>query len=317
MFRSILTSFRRVHMDVTLRSGADYTVRIMERPALWMTDGQLDTLCADLRKIAAATLNDGALTYGVFSGDHAVLRDTVITLVTTNDGSPVAFKALAIMTVDTQPTPTTVLHLGLVMIDPDHRSAGLSWVLYGLTCFLLILRNQFRPMWLSSVTQVPAVVGMVSQTFSDVWPQPDAGRRTLTHVLLARRIMDTHRGVFGVGPDAGFDEARFVITNAYTGGSDDLKKTWDDAPKHRDTVFNTFCAGELDYTRGDDLLQLGRMDIAAIRRYLTGDVPKTARLAVLATGLTVALQRLILPVFYWFDTTHQFSILRPAKDASK
>jgi hypothetical protein len=100
-------------------------------------------------------------------------------------------------------------------------------VLYGLTCFLLFVRNQFRPLWISNVTQVPAVVGMVSEMFSDVWPYPDADRRTLNHVLMARRIMAGHRHVFGVGEDAEFDETRFVITNAYTGGSDNLKKTWD------------------------------------------------------------------------------------------
>ncbi|MDA9249842.1 hypothetical protein N8140_01975 [Octadecabacter sp.] len=64
-----------------------------------------------------------------------------------------------------------------------------------------------------------------------------------------------------------------MITNAYTGGSDDLKKTWDTAPKHRDAVFNDFCQAVLDYDRGDDVLQLGRIDLPALRHYLTRDVP--------------------------------------------
>jgi hypothetical protein len=74
------------------------------------------------------------------------MRDTIITLVTHRDGTPIAFNALAIMTLDIQPDPTDVLHLGLVMVDPDQQSGGLSWVLYGLTCFLLFVRNQFRPL---------------------------------------------------------------------------------------------------------------------------------------------------------------------------
>ncbi|MCF2870367.1 hypothetical protein L0664_04750 [Octadecabacter sp. G9-8] len=315
MIRPILHSLRRDYMDVRLRNERDRMVRIVEHPGRWMSDADLAALSRDLRTIAARTLPDGGLTYGVFSGDRAHLSDTIITLVTLRDGTPIAFNALAIMTLDTVPDPTPVLHLGLVMIDPDQQSGGLSWVLYGLTCFLLFVRNQFRPIWVSSVTQVPAVVGMVSNMFSDVWPKPDADRRTLAHVLLARRIMDNHRHVFGVGQDATFDEARFVITNAYTGGSDDLKKTWDSAHKHRDAVFNTFCAKELDYERGDDVLQLGRMDLAALRHYLTRDVPASAVLGVLTTSLFVGLRHLILPVFHWFDTKRQFSILRPAKDA--
>ena len=314
MIRPILKSLRRAHMDVTLRHGRDRVVRIMERPGRWMSEQDLHALTKDLRQIASKTLDEGSLTYGVFSGNRERMRDTIVTLVSARDGTPIAFNALAIMTVDVQPEPVDVLHLGLVMVDPDQRSGGLSWVLYGLTCFLLFIRNQFRPLWISNVTQVPAVIGMVSDMFSDIWPKPDADRRTLNHLLMARRILADHRHVFGVGPDAGFDEERFVITNAYTGGSDDLKKTWDEAPKHRDETFNAFCEAELDYNRGDDVLQLGRMDIPAIRRYLTREVPRTAILSVVFTGLFVALRRLILPVLYWSDTTKQFSILRPAKD---
>ncbi|MCF2904210.1 hypothetical protein L0666_04355 [Octadecabacter sp. CECT 8868] len=313
MLGPILKSLRHAYMDVTMRNGRDRVVRILERPGRWMSDQDLQTLTSDLRQIASKTLDEGDLTYGVFSGDRDRLRDTIVTLVTLKDGTPIAFNALAIMTVEVQPEPVDVLHLGLVMVDPDQRSGGLSWVLYGLTCFLLFTRNQFRPLWISNVTQVPAVVGMVSEMFSDIWPKPEADRRTLNHLLMARRIMANHRHVFGVGADAEFDEDRFVITNAYTGGSDDLKKTWEDAPKHRDAQFNEFCEVELDYERGDDVLQLGKMDLPAIRRYLTREVPRTAVLSVIGAGLYVALRRLILPVLYWSDSTRPFSILRPAK----
>ena len=300
-------------MDVTLRSGSAFVVRIVERPGLWMTPDQIDALSQALRSVAARTLDAGSLTYGVFAGDRAVLENVIITLVSSRDGRPVAFNALAVMELDTAPQPTEVLHLGLVMVDPDARSQNLSWVLYGLTCFLIFFRRQFRPVWVSNVTQVPAVVGMVSQRFSGVWPGPDAGRRTLTHLLLARQIMAAHRGVFGVGPEAGFDEDRFIITDAYTGGSDDLKKTWDVAPKHRDARFNDFCAATLDYDRGDDVLQLGQMDLGAMRRYLAREVPKSAVLGLLGAAALVALRRFVLPVIYWSDSGTAWSILRPAR----
>lgn len=298
-------------MDVTLRSGPDYSVRIVERPGLWMEPDALAALCADLRQVAGRTLDAGSLTYGVFSGDQARMGAVIITLVSRRDGTPVAFNALAVMQLETEPRATEVLHLGLVMVDPDERSRNLSWVLYGLTCFLIFFRRQFRPVWVSNVTQVPAVVGMVSQMFSSVWPSPDGGRRTLNHRLLARQIMATHRDVFGVGDEAGFDEDRFVITDAYTGGSDDLKKTWEAAPKHREARYNSFCKEQLDYTRGDDLLQLGQMDVAAMRGYLAREVPKSAVLALILTGALVALRRIILPAVHWFDARQSWSILRP------
>lgn len=300
-------------MDVTLRSGAGYVVRIVECPGLWMDAADLAALSADLRKVAARTLDAGSLTYGVFSGNKDRMGAVIITLVSRRDGTPVAFNALAVMTLETAPHPTHVLHLGLVMVDPDERSRNLSWVLYGLTCFLIFFRRQFRPIWVSNVTQVPAVVGMVSEMFSDVWPSPSAGRRSLNHLLLAREIMATQRHMFGVGPEAGFDEERFVITDAYTGGSDDLKKTWQAAPKHRDDRYNRFCEDMLDYTRGDDVLQLGRMDLAAMRTYLTREVPKSAVIGLLLAGGLVALRRVVLPAMHWVDSSRAWSILRPYK----
>jgi hypothetical protein len=122
--------------------------------------------------------------------------------------------------------------------------------------------------------------------------------------------MSRHRAVFGVGAEAGFDEARFVITNAYTGGSDALKKTFEAAPKHRDEQYNLFCARELDYARGDDVLQLGRIDLAGARRYLLSEVPSGSLPALLATGTALALQRLVLPAVHWMDDTRSFGILR-------
>lgn len=314
MIGTALRSLGKRHLDVTIRSGPDMVVRIVERPGLWMTAGELADLSEDLREVASRTLVAGSLTYGVFSGDRSRMEQTIITLVARRDGRPVAFNALAVMEVATHPRPTEVLHLGLVMVDPDERSKSLSWVLYGLTCFLIFFRRQFRPVWISNVTQVPAVVGMVSEMFSDVWPRPEGlgERRTLAHLLLARRIMEGHRHIFGVGPEAGFDEARFVITDAYTGGSDDLKKTWEAAPKHRDARYNDFCAEMLDYGRGDDLIQLGRMDLPAIRRYLGREVPRSAVAGLLLAGAMVALRRLVLPVVHWADSRRDWSILRPA-----
>ena len=237
----------------------------------------------------------------------------IVTLISEEaTGRPIAFNALSVMSVELDGEPAEVTHLGLVMVDPDERGRGLSWVLYGLTALVLFVRDGLRPKWISNVTQVPSVVGMVSQTFSDVFPSPHPdARQSFAHLQLARGIMSRHRAVFGVGEEAGFDEARFVITNAYTGGSDALKKTFEAAPKHRDEQYNAFCARELDYARGDDVLQLGRIDLAGARRYLLSEVPSGSLPALLATGTALALQRLVLPAVHWMDDTRPFGILRP------
>ncbi len=316
MLRTLFGLARQRHLNLRLPAAPGYACTVLERPALWMAPDQLAHLLADLRQIATRASPADAPNYGVLSGDPNRLSRSIITLVRrTTDNAPVAFNALAVMDLALGPRPVEVLHLGLVMIDPDHRERGLSWVLYGLTCFLLLVRGGLRPVWVSNVSQVPAVIGMVAESFGQVFPAPQAtrnrpGRRSLTHLLLARQIMADYRHIFGAGPEAGFDEARFVITNAYTGGSDGLKKRLEDAPPHRDPAFTAFCAAELDYDRGDDFLQIGMADVPTGFAYLSKSVPRRslAGLTLIATG--AALQRLALPLISWLDAGRDHGPLR-------
>lgn len=315
MFGAIFNAASQRYMDVRFSIPGGYCVRILERPGLWMPSHELDNLVADLRSVASKTLPAGELQYGVFSAERDRLADSVITLISRmDDKTAAAFNALALMDVDLGHRSEAVVHLGLVMVDPNLRSQGFSWVLYGLTCVLILFRNGMRPLWVSNVTQVPAVVGLVGQGFARVFPAAPSGpqnRRSLLHLHLARNIMRHHRHVFGVGPEAGFDEDRFVITNAYTGGSDHLKKTFEDAPKHRDLVVNEFCESQLDYDRGDDVLQLGQMDMQTALSYVGREVPRGSVAAFTLAVCAAVLQRLAMPLWQWADTRREFGILRP------
>ena len=312
-------AFSQETIDLTLRTHTGLQTRIIESPGLSLAQQDLDELVADLRSIAGKTLPAGNLTYGIFSGERERLARAVVTLIREEaTGRPIAFNALSVMDVELDGEPQQVTHLGLVMVDPDVQGQGLSWVLYGLTTLVLFARDGLRPKWISNVTQVPAVFGMVCDTFSDVFPSPDTGaRQSFAHLQLARGIMRDHRAVFGVGREAGFDEQRFIITDAYTGGSDALKKSYDVAPKHRDEQYNVFCERELDYGRGDDMLQLGRVDLAGARRYLQREVPAGSLPALLAASAVLALQRLVLPVFHWLDDTRAFGTLRPRNGSGR
>jgi hypothetical protein len=234
----------------------------------------------------------------------------------TRTKAPLAFNALAPMDVSLAGRPLELLHLGLVMVVPSARGRGLTELLYGLTCFLLFLRRQCRPIRMSNVTQVPAVFGMVSEVFDDVFPTPE--RRTdpsFTHRTLARQIMARHRHIFGVGPEAVFDEERSVILDSYTGGSDNLKKTFESAPKHRYDVYNEMCARELDYGRGDDFLQLGQINMHALGSYLSKvATPKTAPWLAGQFAL-FGIQSAVLPVLHWFADDEPLGTLRPWKRA--
>ncbi len=194
MLRALLGLASRHQMNLRLPAAPGYEARVIERPGQWMPAADLAALLDEMRQLAARATPGGSLSYGVLSGAPERLENAVLTLVRDSAGRLVAFNALALMDLRLGRRPVQVLHLGLVLIDPANRARGLSWVLYGLTCFLLLVRGGLRPIWVSNVTQVPAIVGMVAESFGQVFPAPVLGsrpppRRSLTHLLLARQIM--------------------------------------------------------------------------------------------------------------------------------
>jgi hypothetical protein len=175
----------------------------------------------------------------------------------------------------------TVMHFGLLIIHPRHQRQGLQGLLHGLGVFSAFHRTRERPLWISNVTEVPAVFGAVCDQTNLPYPSfRDAAPPSPMHRALAVGIMEQHRHEFGVGPEAGFDADRFVITGSYTGGSDALKKTFESAPAYRDARCNDFCRAQLDYGRGDDFLQIAQMDLTVVTNWITRRIPPDLRPAL-------------------------------------
>jgi hypothetical protein len=307
--------FGKRYLDFTTRATRQARVRIVERPGRWMAAPEQARILADMRALVKRSIPAGTLDYGVLTGDPERWDAAILTLVYDRaTGDLLAFNALSILDCELRGEPREVIHLGLVLIDPGARAQGLSWVLYGLTTMLLFARRRLRPLWVSNVTQVPAVFGMVSESFVDVFPSPLPGaRRSFAHLQLARSILARHRHVFGVGPEAGFDEERFVITDSYTGGSDHLKKAFAAATPHRKEMFNEACRRELDYGQGDDFLQLGQVNLQATQGYLAKEVPRDSLAGIAVQFAFLALSSLVLPVVRWFTPSEPTEELRAWK----
>ncbi len=301
------------HLHVSFGTQKTLDVRILERPGRWMNQAHMDTVVAELRALAAKANRDRDLSYGVFASDPEVLQSVVLTLIRErSSGQLIAFNALRVMDIPLNAQTEEVVHLGLVMVDPDFRAKGLSWILYGLTTSLLFAKNGFRPLWMSNVTQVPAIVGLVAEGLSRVFPNPKTNSpKSFEHLVIAREIMQHHRAAFGVGDDARFDEENFIIEDSYTGGSDNLLKSWEEVQKHRVSVYNDFCQERLNYKRGDDVLQLAQMDITSTAHYFAKSVPSHVVTTVLLKVVMVFLTSLFVPVLQWFSTSKQMGDLRP------
>lgn len=288
-------------------------VHIYERPGRWMTDERLSDLVNNMRALVRLSIKDESLDYGALTGERSILENVLVTIIfDKKTNRPLAFNSLTYMPCELAGVKVDVLHLGLIIVHPDIRHSGFSWILYGLTTSLIFIRNRLRPIWVTNVTQVPSIIGKVSETFSGIFPDPLTHRKKkFKQLVLARQIMEKHRHVFGVGCEASFNEDFFVIENAYTGGSDHLKKTVEEAPKHRNPVFNDYCVQYLNYERGDDFLQIGQIDLSAIHRFLTREIPARSILGVMSIYVLMILQSIALPILSWFDDSQHQGMIRP------
>ena len=252
------------------------SVRVIERPAYSLGQNEINQLQHDLRKIVKKSIPKENLNYGIFAESGEALKTCIITIIyREEDNYPIAFNSLSWIPCKLRGKDEELLHLGLVVIDPDVREGGLSWILYGLTTILLFVRKRLKPIWISNVTQVPAIIGKVSQSFDLVYPTPlNLSKPPFIHQWIVTQIMNNNRHVFGVGADAFFDYDKFIIKNSYTGGSDHLKKKYTETQPHRDPIYNNFCQNNLDYDRGDDFIQIGQINLNMTKKFLLKSVPK-------------------------------------------
>jgi hypothetical protein len=312
-----LDAIRGRYLDVRFRTRGGARARIVERPGLWMGEAEQDALIADLRAVVRASVADPGQTleYGVLK-DRTRMDRVVLTIIYRPErDEPVAFNALHVLACELRGRREDVVHLGLTMIDPAYRQRGLAAALYGTTCFLLCARQQMRPLWISNVTQVPSVFGLVSAHFVDVFPSVRAGaRRPFSHLQLARQVASRYRDVYGAGPEAEFDEEQFVLSNAYTEGSRALKKRFADAPMYRDEAVNAYCRDHLDYDRGDDFVQIGRFTASVARKYFTRSVPLISPIFLLTQATMLFVESLYGPVMQWLTPDRAMGPLRPASE---
>jgi hypothetical protein len=311
-----LDAFRRRHLDVRFRTRHGARARVVERPGLWMSGAEQMALVEDIRAVVRTGVPQGDLDYGVIA-DPETLKRAIITIIYDEEtGKPAAFNALHVLECEIQGRTEEVLHLGLLMIDPAYRQQGLTGALYGITCFLISARRQMRPFWITSVTQVPLIFGIVGRFAVDVFPTwIPGGRRSFTHLQIARQLVTRHRAVFGTGPDAEFDEQTFVLRNAYTGGSDNLKKTFDEAPKFVHEIANVMCRDALDYDRGDDFVQVGKFTITVAQNYIMRSRDIVSPLFLVTQAFFLFGESFVAPLLQWLTPTRAMGGLRPARES--
>lgn len=269
------------------------------RPGEWMSDAELSRLGQDLRRIATRASHNGeAPAYGALTGQRRELSSRVIVVAYRGDRRiPAAFSAMAFVPIEVGTKRDELVHLGLVAVDREHGGRSLVLPIYVLPLCIHLLLRGFEPYFISSTTQSPAIFGWVSSTFSAVYPseRPGAEQREF-HRALAAQVFRA-RAVFGTGAGASLDLERQVVRGAFTGNKLALKKSFAEVRKSRDTAVNEFCENLLDYERGDEVLQIGKVDLQGVRTLSANKLRKLGPLGPAIAHLgTASLAVMVAPM---------------------
>ena len=160
-------------VDLRVRIRGDCDFRLIERPGLRLDDHELQRLLADLRGVADRSVPGSRLRYGVLSGDRRRFDDAVLAIVyDRGTDEAIGFNVMSLLEVVLNGRPTHVLHAGLCIVDPRHRSRGLCLALTAAPAVLAFLRNRLVPLWITNVTQVPAAAGVFATSLERVYPAP-------------------------------------------------------------------------------------------------------------------------------------------------
>lgn len=251
-------------------------------PGTWMSDHELEKLRGELRELSRRCL--GAVPeYGVYLEARDPYRHRIITLVySKTDDRPIAFSAMVHWRVrlEEQGAPQPVLHLGLVLVAPEYRGRKVMYWTYHKPLFWFFLKRAFRPFWITSTTMEPVILGSVADSFSHVHPHYDprsGSGPTPAHRAIARAFVSEHGHEIGVWAGAELDEERFVIRGSSLGASRSLMIGYEDTAKYRIEECNEFCRELLDYSRGDEIIQVGRVDLATMFRSFWWTLSKARR----------------------------------------
>jgi hypothetical protein len=299
IIKAVTINRDRFTCRIELRGGLKF--QIWEKPALWCSKEQLEKIISDVTEVVANSEDAIDIPeYGVLKGEESDLSKRIISIIYDKDDKPIAMSAQIYFNIELGATNEEVLHLGLAFVSKSSRGKSITTLIYGLPNLFILLKNGFRKQWISNVTQVPAAFGLVQDFYSDCYPSMYQDNPNQEQKIIAQRIFDDNKQAFGVGEEAVFLADDFIIEDSYTGGSDNLKKTYEQCAKYRaDRRVDVFLKDSLDYERGDDFLQVAFLDIKSIVRVLKNKVIQGVLGNFIINIFLALFLVIVLPYFRW------------------
>jgi hypothetical protein len=248
-------------MEPVIKIYEGYKLTFMLQPGNWMNDEDLSSLKRDLDGVnqeGGLNLAYGVFVPGISLADVRIFCAKANICVIRDEKGLVGFFYHVIL----QEKPFCVIHGGLLVIN---RNKGVDLLLGPYHHMALLQWKKYKNYYFTNISNNPAAIGHFSNGFSHVWPshksnliRPPSKDYVVVLNLLYRHYIQQYF------PNEGMklDPKRFVLTYQLKdmGFEGDMRKL----SRYPEIESNVFCMFWIDYSKGEDLVQVGVVDLKCI-----------------------------------------------------
>lgn len=241
-----------------------FKIKFFYRPGKKLPDREKIKLSKELKEIAG-TCFENLPDYQCLQEDSDALNDKIITIAYDCNHQPIGFSSAVLFNIK---DVGEVLHLGLMCIKPSMRQYGLSHKLSSkLVIHYLLKRHTFQKIWITNIACVLSSLGNVALHFDNVYPSPFNTQSPFReHFLIAKAVDKIFRRNVYINHDAQLDPWSFVFKGSVK-GTVFQKRAQDKQYYHRISSINTYYKELMDFTQGDEILQIGTVSLLTPLRY--------------------------------------------------
>lgn len=242
-----------------------YTYEVLFYPGRYMNQMDREFLVKELVEVASECFLE-APDYQALSGKKEELDRAVICTSRDENGRLMGFCSALALPVE---NVGDVLHLGLTCVHPDARGMNLT---HHLTSKLLLKylfkESMFKETWISNCACVLSSLGNVAMYFEDLYPSPYGVKAPAArHMKIAQAIDSHYRESIAINESAVFNSERFVFEGSVDGTVFE-KDSDDERFHHRDPAMTEYYQDLLNFERGDEALQIGKVSLLTFPKYL-------------------------------------------------
>lgn len=241
-----------------------YKLYYYYRPGLWASSEEIENIEKRINIVNKESNKN--FSYGIFDPKNKKdFYDNSMICILEFDGHPAGFFYNVIIDFIED---KKIVHQGLVLIS---KNMGQNLLYYPYVKSNLLIKEQIGDFYITSISSVPSIIGEIYNIFDNVWPSPYTDLikpNDVYYTKAAETVFFNYvKKFFPFSEEIFFNKRRFVIESK----AKEMGFERDVRSLSRDSRLevNLFCQFWIDYSKNEDIIQVGLFNEEAQNKNLT------------------------------------------------